>query len=219
MAGLPRFNFPAFHQAAYVLREKGFQVFNPAEHECYTGEHKGYAFYMQRDLPEVCKADLVVVLPGWENSKGANLEVHVAHECGIPVVKYPSFDIILPHNQPAETTHSQEQRVTCEATGGQKGRKQADFSLLPWDVLEEDAKLYATGAQKYESRNWERGYAWGLSFAAAIRHLTAFWQKRESLDPETQQHHLACARFHLAALMRFEQTNPELDDRPQRKAA
>lgn len=31
--------------------------------------------------------DAVVVMPGWEASQGARLEVHVARECGIPVVE------------------------------------------------------------------------------------------------------------------------------------
>ncbi|WP_371807265.1 DUF4406 domain-containing protein [Pseudomonas sp. KK4] len=29
---------------------------------------------------------MVAVLPGWENSKGARLEVHIARELGMPVV-------------------------------------------------------------------------------------------------------------------------------------
>ena len=38
--------------------------------------------------------------------------------------------------------------------------------------------------KKYADRNWEKGYAWGLSVAALRRHL-AEWLKGESIDPET----------------------------------
>ena len=33
MTGVPYFNFPAFHQAAYTLRKQGHFVFNPAEED------------------------------------------------------------------------------------------------------------------------------------------------------------------------------------------
>lgn len=41
---------------------------------------------MKFDLPAVLDSDAVAVLPGWERSTGARLEVHVARVCGIPVV-------------------------------------------------------------------------------------------------------------------------------------
>jgi hypothetical protein len=163
---------------------------------------------MQHDLPAVCGSDCIVVLPGWQQSQGATLEVHVAKALGLPVLKYPDLE-----------PEAEETIVTNKDTGGAKAAKSARFDLLPWDILEEDAKLYCEGAKKYAERNWERGYAWSLSFAAAIRHMTAFWQRRESLDPETRRHHLASARFHLAALMRFERDFPWLDDRPKPQGA
>lgn len=103
--------------------------------------------------------------------------------------------------------------VQNDQTGGRKEQTRFRMDLLPWDVIWEDAKLYAVGAQKYEERNWERGYQWSLSFAALIRHALKFWLG-ESIDPESGCHHLAAVRFHAAALMRFERKYPGLDDRP-----
>jgi hypothetical protein len=40
--------------------------------------------YIRHDLPELCKADYVLLLKGWEYSKGAALEEHIAREIGIP---------------------------------------------------------------------------------------------------------------------------------------
>ena len=100
MRGIPEFNFPAFREAASVLRGCGFDVWSPAERDEAEGfnpkadEAKPLAYYMRFDLPAVCEADQVVVLPGWEQSQGARLEVHVARECGIPVLSYPSLDLI-----------------------------------------------------------------------------------------------------------------------------
>lgn len=109
--------------------------------------------------------------------------------------------------------NGEEVRVTNEQTGGAKGSKLARYDLIPVEALNEVAKLYGAGAAKYEDRNWERGYAWSLSYAALQRHVNAFWGG-ESIDPETGRHHLAAAVFHCFALMTFEKFHPfSLDDR------
>lgn len=105
-----------------------------------------------------------------------------------------------------------EVRITDPRTGGEKGSKLARFDLIPADVLLQFAEHYGKGAEKYEDRNWERGYAWGLSFAAMMRHAWAFWNG-EDYDPETGSHHMIAVMFHAAALVRFTEAHPELDDR------
>jgi hypothetical protein len=98
MRGLPNFNFPAFHAAAADLRDRGYEVWSPAEHDQdagfvpTTGEGlRSLREYMRDDLPALLGSDKVVVLPGWEASEGARLEVHVAETCGIPVLVYPDL--------------------------------------------------------------------------------------------------------------------------------
>lgn len=76
------------------------------------------------------------------------------------------------------------------------------------------AELYGKGAEKYEARNWEKGIAWSLCMASMMRHITLFWEG-ESLDSETGCHHLTSAAFYCLALMQYEETHPELDDRPK----
>jgi len=92
MRGIPEYNFPAFVAAAAKLRTLGYTVWNPAEYDVEidgfnpkTDFAKDLKYYMKRDLPAVLDSDMVVVLPGWTTSKGAQLEVHVAEECDIPV--------------------------------------------------------------------------------------------------------------------------------------
>ena len=108
----------------------------------------------------------------------------------------------------------EEERVTNAETGGQKGQKLARFDLIPTGPLWKLAEHYGRGARKYEARNWEKSYAWSLSYAAMQRHLNQFWAG-ESIDEDTGGHHLAAAAFHCFALMEWENTHPELDDRPQ----
>lgn len=102
---------------------------------------------------------------------------------------------------------------TTSTTGGQKGAKLARYDLIPAGPLHTLAELYGKGAEKYEDRNWERGYAWSLSFAALNRHLWLFWQG-VNIDDETGLPHLAAVVFHAFALMEFANTHPEFDDRP-----
>lgn len=107
---------------------------------------------------------------------------------------------------------------TRSETGGEKGDKLARFDLIPAGPLWLLAELYGKGARKYDARNWERGYPWHLSYAAAMRHMTLFWQG-EDVDPEMGLPHPVCAVFHMFALVEFMATQPGYDDRPTRRAA
>lgn len=80
MSGLPEFNYPAFRQAQADLEAKGYTVLNPvdAEKDNTTGEHQTWQWYMRKALVMVAQADGIALLPGWENSRGASLEHHVA---------------------------------------------------------------------------------------------------------------------------------------------
>lgn len=100
------------------------------------------------------------------------------------------------------------------------GGKKFDGGKLPWDLLPYDAvaeivRVLQFGAQKYDSRNWEKGIVLSRLFAASQRHGIAYWQQREDLDPETGIHHLAhriCEDlFALAFIVRG---RTDLDDRP-----
>lgn len=104
-----------------------------------------------------------------------------------------------------------EVRIKSE-TGGEKCSKPERYDLVPSYAMDEVARVYGAGAKKYDLRNWERGYDWGLSLAALQRHIKAF-EKGESYDEETKCHHLASAVFHCLALMTFERFNLGTDTR------
>lgn len=105
-----------------------------------------------------------------------------------------------------------EVRITS-STGGQKGSKEARYDLIPAGPLRTLAELYGKGAEKYEDRNWERGYDWSLSFAALNRHLWQFWAG-EDTDEETGKPHMASVAWHALALLEFMSTHPDFDNRP-----
>lgn len=105
-----------------------------------------------------------------------------------------------------------EVRVKDPTTGGEKGSKLSRYDLIPSYPLELLAQHYGRGAQKYEENNWRKGYKWGLSFAAMMRHAWAFW-KGEDIDPETGSPHLVAVAWHAFALLEFSRKYPNLDDR------
>lgn len=113
----------------------------------------------------------------------------------------------------AEHHHrSDEVRVTDPSTGAEKGKKLERYSLIPVVPLEQLARHYGKGAEKYSVRNWERGYDWSLSYDAAQRHLNQFWGG-EDVDPETGSPHLVAVAWHCFALLEYARTHPEKDDR------
>lgn len=79
MTGLPGLNYPAFNRVAEQLRAAGYTVLNPAENP----DQDGWEAYMRLSIMQVAEADGLAVLDGWENSRGAKLEVHVAKTLGL----------------------------------------------------------------------------------------------------------------------------------------
>ena len=94
MTGLPEYNYPAFAAAAQHLRDKGATVVSPHElpADCpgcaNTGLEHSWAEHMRVDLAALLTCDVIVLLPGWSESKGARLEKTVAEAVGLMVIDY-----------------------------------------------------------------------------------------------------------------------------------
>jgi len=86
------------------------------------------------------------------------------------------------------------------------------YDLIPVEPMAQVARVYTIGAKKYNDRNWESGIKWGRIYAAIQRHLTAYWGGERD-DQTDGQHHLASVVWGALALMEYERTHPELDDR------
>ena len=103
MSGLPQFNFPAFYEAQKAVEALGFDAINPAELDppevqeaawaspdgsLSGGQVGGHTWgeLLARDVKSIADgSDGVVLLPGWQTSKGARLERMVAQICSLPV--------------------------------------------------------------------------------------------------------------------------------------
>jgi hypothetical protein len=216
MRGVPDYNFPAFRAAALRLRFSGYEVWSPAERDIEENRDPNeigelaLKDYMADDLRAVCQSDAIVLLPGWENSTGAQLELHVARTCGIQGWLDPTLAPL--DDNAVKIAWGDERRVTDADTGGQKGTKLARFDLISVLAQVEEAKVYGRGAEKYADHNWRRGYVWSLSYGAMLRHLNAWWAG-EDCDPETGLSHLAHARWHSGVLIEFQMRGLGADDR------
>jgi len=84
MTGKPDLNFPAFHAQAARLRADGWDVVNPAE--LNPDPSKGWLDCMRTDIKALVECTAIFMLPGWEWSKGASLEHHIAQRLEMRVV-------------------------------------------------------------------------------------------------------------------------------------
>lgn len=112
MTGIPQFNFPAFDAASSDLQARGLEVVSPAELDNPetrrmalaskdgapgSGSANGETWgdFLARDVKLLADSplDAVIVLPGWERSRGARLETFVANRmAGVPVLSYPTLE-------------------------------------------------------------------------------------------------------------------------------
>lgn len=81
--------------------------------------------------------------------------------------------------------------------GMMEGRKfdsgKADYTLVPWDALEQIVKVLEFGAKKYARENWRHvPDARRRYLAASVRHLAAY-MNGEAKDTETGLSHIAHA--------------------------
>lgn len=89
-----------------------------------------------------------------------------------------------------------------EEVGMKHDSGKLDYTLVPWDGLEDVVKVLEFGAQKYSRDNWRKVEGGDTRYlAAAFRHLIAH-NSGEANDPESGLPHLAhagcCLLFLLA---------------------
>ena len=130
MRGYPEFNFPAFLDAAKRLRKAGHSVFCPAERDLQVGfrplgmsgtdaDMDGAGFdlcaALGADLAWItASADAVIVLPGWEQSAGAQAEVATARALSLPVQALEAFL----NGEPADPTAPDALGLTARSASG-----------------------------------------------------------------------------------------------------
>lgn len=88
MTVMPDFNYPAFNQAEIALTLAGYGVLNPTtgEEPPSADDTRTWSWFLRRALKQVTDADGIALLPGWEDSRGAQLETQVAQALDMPIL-------------------------------------------------------------------------------------------------------------------------------------
>ena len=141
-------NIAAARKVAIDLWERGYAVICPHlntahfEVDCKAT----YDDYITGDLHIISRCDVVVMLPGWKDSKGANLEHAHATEMGIPIYEYPN----IPDLHPTEVKCPRQSRAFLREIMKMWRThldKNADYS---------PANILATGELGLVTRLWDK---------------------------------------------------------------
>ena len=106
MTGYLDYNFKSFFNAEETILKLGYTALNPAWQDGYTFEEakrnakiKGHSWgqYMREDLKMLMMADSILLLDGWEESKGAKLEAVVAKALDMKFYKIKNNELV-PYN-------------------------------------------------------------------------------------------------------------------------
>jgi len=106
---------------------------------------------------------------------------------------------------------------TKKDAGGKKYDSQkVPMDLIPYESLEEIAKVLAAGEVKYGTANWTEGIEIRRLISAAMRHLGQF-NSGEDYDEETKTLHLANSATNLLFAIWMYKKRPDLDNRWSKK--
>lgn len=140
MTGYDKWNFPAFDEYAARLRATGKYVISPAELDRDAGFDENderlpdnFMFdAMRRDIEALLQVDAVVLMPGWEKSKGVAIELAVAKALGLRIYEYPEgsdsyFPIWVDVDKPRETVLQEADRIVAGDRNADYGHPSDDF--------------------------------------------------------------------------------------------
>lgn len=122
MTGYPEFNYPAFNAAEVDWKSLGYAVLNPVINADGDTTQE-YKFYIRKSIEQVLQAGAIAVLPGWQKSPGASVEVDIARLLG-----YPIYDAIT-HELWNETPLQEAQRIVHGARQAAYGHPLNNFGM------------------------------------------------------------------------------------------
>jgi hypothetical protein len=163
---------------------------------------------MKRDLEAIQSCVALVLLPGWESSKGARAEKAVAEWGGKRIgylwsergdgfrLTWENEKQPLPYNSDERAEWDVEKpEFRPDDPKGAAGALKAPMWLLPASALQQTAWVHGLGASKYRAYNWrETGVCATTYISAIMRHLDQ-WRDGEDIDKESGKSHIA----HIAA--------------------
>lgn len=96
ITNMPNGNKFEFEKYENKFRVLGLEPINP--HKLHTEEEEKtfkWSDFMKADIKALIDCDLIAIMPGWEKSKGANIEVYVARNLEIPVINADTLNEVF----------------------------------------------------------------------------------------------------------------------------
>lgn len=141
MTGLPDYNYPAFAAAEERGKAKWLDIHSP--HKNFNEDKTlPYATYIRADMKMLLECNAIALLPGWQKSKGARFELHVAQLLGHAVLDAETFE---PYDVPQVVTMllpDDDRSILDEAEEIVNGARQAAYGH-PIDDFTKTAKLWS----------------------------------------------------------------------------
>ncbi len=99
-------------------------------------------------------------------------------------------------------TPEQEQKVKEMMTAIRYDEGKTDWSLMPFEAVEEINKVLEFGAKKYAPNNWKKGFPVNKVLNSCLRHLFSY-MRGEKVDPESGLSHISHAACNLLFILYF----------------
>lgn len=144
----PKGNARAFQEATDKIRELGFEVVSPSEldeeADLLTEElakvnsgSKEWAQLLVRDILHVTAVDALVVIDGWQASRGAKLEVLLANSLKKKVFNYSTLEVIPEEELPA----SEREGTLLELAISRAGAETVERHGHPYEAFTRDSQV------------------------------------------------------------------------------
>ena len=88
MSGIEGYNSSAFEEAAAELRTRNFEIVSPWEIAQTLPGKPGslpYETYVKADIIAMLRCDAIILMKGWEESRGARMECNLADWLGMHI--------------------------------------------------------------------------------------------------------------------------------------
>ncbi|WP_311324489.1 DUF4406 domain-containing protein [Capnocytophaga sputigena] len=73
-----------FAAVAKAMKRLGCEPINPLENG--LSEHDSWEAHIAKDIADLLQCKAIYMLQGWQESKGARIELYIATEIGIPIM-------------------------------------------------------------------------------------------------------------------------------------
>jgi len=246
MRGHKHYNFAAFERAENVLSARGYDVVNPmtldiargfdprqlSEAFDYTSAPEWFDLRacIRDDVNNILDCQILALLPGWENSKGAKAEKAIAEWLGIETfeiiydderISEKILDIEFPKLPPRSQgtvdpfPANPNQLINKKPTNPKDaiGSDKLPIHLFPSTAIAYGCIAMLNGALKYGRSNFRAvGVRASIYYDACFRHMMA-WFEGEELDPDDGVPHLGAALACIAILIDSQIKGNMNDDR------